>query len=48
MIDELENELEQEMDTPETWVNNRILVRDGKGRSVELEVPDDGEGEANA
>lgn len=40
--------LENEMDIPENWESDRILVRDGKGRVVELEIPDDEEGEADA
>jgi len=42
----MENEnslLEQEMDTPENWVSNTILIRDGKGNIIEIEVNDDTE-----
>ena len=35
---------EQEMDTPENWVSNTILTRDGKGNIIEINVPDDEEG----
>lgn len=34
---------EQEMDTPENWVSNIILVRDGKGNIIEIEAQDDEE-----
>ena len=34
---------EKEMDTPENWISNIILTRDGKGRIIEIEVPDDNE-----
>lgn len=36
---------EQELDTPENWVSDTILVRDGKGNIIEITVPDDEEGE---
>jgi len=32
---------EQELDTPENWESNIILVRDGKGNIIEREIPDD-------
>ena len=35
---------ENEMDTPDDWESNVILVRDGKGNVIELEIPDDEEG----
>ena len=35
---------EQELDTPENWVSNTILERDGKGNIIEIQVPDDKEG----
>lgn len=41
-------ELERESDMPENWVSNRIKVRDGRGRVVELTIPDDEEGDENA
>lgn len=41
-------ELEQEMDIPENWVSNRILIRDGRGKVVELTIPDDEGGDADA
>lgn len=34
---------EQEMDTPENWISNTVLVRDGKGNIIEIETPDDEE-----
>lgn len=34
---------EQELDTPENWVSNTILERDGKGNIIERLIPDDGE-----
>lgn len=36
--------LEQEMDTPADWVSDTILIRDGKGEIIEVEIPDDEEG----
>ena len=33
--------LEQESDTPENWVSNTILERDGKGIIIERLIPDD-------
>lgn len=48
MIEENKIELEQEMDMPENWVSNRILVRDGRGLVVELVTPDDEEENINA
>lgn len=41
-------ELEKEMDAPENWVSNRVLVRDGKGRPIEVETPDDEDGDVDA
>ena len=38
-----EEYLEQEGDMPEGWENNIILRRDGRGRVIEVEVPDDEE-----
>ena len=35
---------EKEMDTPDNWISNTILIRDGKGNILEIEVPDDEEG----
>lgn len=35
---------EQEMDTPDGWESNTILVRDGKGRIIEVKADDDIEG----
>lgn len=32
---------EQEMDEPENWVSNTILIRDGKGNIIERLIPDD-------
>ena len=32
---------EKELDLPEDWPGDAILVRDGKGNVVEIEVPDD-------
>ena len=32
---------EQELDTPENWVSNTILIKDGKGNIIEREIPDD-------
>ena len=32
---------EQEMDMPENWISNKILIRDGKGNVIEREIPDD-------
>lgn len=32
---------EKELDLPEDWAGDTILVRDGKGNVVEIEVPDD-------
>lgn len=39
-----EEYLERECDAPDGWVNNIVLLRDGKGKVVELNVPDDEEG----
>ena len=36
--------LEQEIDTPENWIPNTILVRDGKGNIIEIEMPENEEG----
>lgn len=33
--------LESELDTPENWVSNTILIRDGKGNIIEVQVSDD-------
>ena len=35
--------LEREMDTPEEWETNTVLMRDGKGNIIEVEAPDDEE-----
>ena len=35
--------LEQEMDTPENWISNTILMKDGKGNVIEIKTPDDEE-----
>ena len=35
---------EQECDMPEDWAGDTVLVRDGRGNIVEIEVPDDKEG----
>lgn len=32
---------EQELETPENWVSNTILERDGKGNIIERLIPDD-------
>lgn len=32
---------EQELETPENWVSNTILERDGKGNIIEYLIPDD-------
>ena len=34
---------EQELDTPEDWVSNIILERDGKGNIIERIIEDDTE-----
>ena len=31
------------MDTPKDWISNTILMRDGRGNIIEVEVPDDEE-----
>ena len=36
-------DLEQESDAPEDWEPNSVFVRDGKGRLIELNIPDDEE-----
>ena len=36
--------LEKEMDIPEDWESNVIFIKDGKGNTIELDVPDDEEG----
>lgn len=36
---------EQELETPENWVSNTILERDGKGNIIERLIPDDVEEE---
>ena len=33
--------LEKELETPENWVSNTILERDGKGNIIERLIPDD-------
>lgn len=40
--------LEREADAPDDWQSNSILERDGKGRVLEVIVPDDEEAEENA
>lgn len=35
---------EQESDIPDNWISNIILMRDGKGNIIEIQVPDDKEG----
>lgn len=35
---------EQELNTPEDWVSDTILERDGKGNIIERIIPDDEEG----
>lgn len=34
---------EQELNTPEDWVSDTILERDGKGNIIERIIPDDEE-----
>lgn len=41
MEDELIFEMEQEI--PENWESNRIIERDGRGRIIEVNIPDDKE-----
>ena len=36
---------EQELDIPDNWESNIILIRDGKGNIIEREIPDDVEEE---
>lgn len=36
---------EREIDIPENWESNTILIRDGKGNIIEREIPDDTEEE---
>lgn len=36
--------LEQEMDMPENWVSDTVLIRDGKGNIIEVKADDDIEG----
>lgn len=35
---------EQESDIPDNWISDIILMRDGKGNIIEIQVPDDKEG----
>jgi len=35
---------EKELEIPENWISNTILIRDGKGNIIEIEAPDDEEG----
>lgn len=39
MIEELI--FENEMEIPENWESNTILIKDGKGNVIEREIPDD-------
>lgn len=32
---------EKELDLPEDWTGDAILMRDGRGKIVEMEIPDD-------
>lgn len=43
MIEELI--FENEMEIPENWESNTILIKDGKGNVIEREIPDDTEEE---
>ena len=38
-------ELEHEMEYPENWVEDIILIKDGRGQAIEVDVPDDQEEE---
>lgn len=42
-MEEFELEFERESDAPDGWQDNLILMRDGKGRMIEVVVPDDTE-----
>lgn len=42
-MDETKILFERESDAPDDWQDNVILVRDGKGNIVEMEIPDDSE-----
>lgn len=35
---------EKEGDAPENWVSDTILIRDGKGNVISLQIEDDEEG----
>ena len=37
--------LEKECDTPNNWISNTILERDGKGNIIEIAIEDDIGGE---
>ena len=39
MIEELI--FEKEMEIPDNWESNIILIKDGKGNVIEREIPDD-------
>lgn len=43
MINENEMICEREMEMPADWKSDVIYQRDGKGRMIEVEVPDDTE-----
>jgi len=32
---------EKELDLPEDWAGDAILMRDGRGKIIEMEIPDD-------
>lgn len=32
---------EKELDTPENWISNTILIKDEKGNVIKREIPDD-------
>jgi len=34
---------EKELDIPENWETNTIFTRDGKGKIIEIKIPDDEE-----
>ena len=42
----IEEYLERESDMPANWNSNVILQRDGRGRVIEVAVPDDNKGVA--
>ena len=42
-MEEFAIDFERESDAPDDWQENLILVRDGKGRMIEVVVPDDTE-----